>query len=970
MSSPFVGRTMELHALRDALQVSAPAGRLIAMTGEAGMGKTRLMTEAARIAEANGRVALWSQVIEDPFVPPYFSWLLLLRAALQKFPDQLLTECAGTGASELAVLLPELCDRLALPAARPAPDTGRTRFQLFDAVTRFLLSLAQHQPLVLLFDNLHLADRSSMEMLEYYGQHLSASPVVLICAYRNRELQQVDAARSALAHLSRMAGYERIELAGLSREEVATLLTLKIGRAAPAPVVDSVFEQSDGNPLFVAEVGDELARHAGSGDLAAIGTRFRVPESLAAMIAARLDSLPPTTAKALEVAAVLGRDFDAGALRELSACAAEVATLLEPAVAAGIVVPLTAGRFRFQHALYREVPYAALGRGQRLDLHRCAAAYIERCHPADIESRLTELAWHCFQSLGSGGQDKAVEYCTRAAEAAWSRRAFLEAARFFEQAWQAALMRPVRDEHQEFILLLALGKAQYRGGQLVVASESILRAALLAHRRRRWYDLAEAMVEFQAVRRHTNVMHVSAAPLLRDAIEHVASLSPALHARLTSALAVACTMAAGAAPEVPALFRESVELARRCGDDIVLIECLQVATWFRAASLREQATMLGEAVALARKLERPDLLVEPLIYLLLPMCELGEIDEVERILPGLDELVRSQRDPHHRNVVVGIEVANAILKGRWADAIRFAYESVRQIPLQGVVGLEGRFGLQMFAIQRARGALAPLAPLAERLIGSADPASLWLPGEILLFCELGQPARAKAALARLGRLDDLPQDDLYLLSLVYLSEACVRLKDSARCRELFERLLPFRDRNLSVFNALMLGAVAGFIAPIAVLLHRGREARRLFDEAIEMNTRMSALPALARNCVDYAAFLFASEREEDRVHARQLLGQAAPIAAALELKPVQDSIERLQQAPVAGLLTPRELAVLRLIADGASNKKISAVLDISHCTVATHVRSILRKIGATNRTEAAEYARRSDLLGRLEPPLC
>lgn len=967
MISPFVGRTRELHSIRAALEASASAGRLIAVAGEPGMGKTRLMTEVAQMAEARGHAVLWSQVIEDPFAPPYVCWLLLLRAALQKYPDDVLAEGAGAGAADLAVLLPELRERLGLPGARSAPASAASRFQLFDAVTRFLLAMAQRQPLVLLFDNLHLADRSSMEMLEYYGQHVCASPVLVICAYRDRELKQVPAARLALARLSRMAGYERLELGGLAREEVAALLKLKLGRPAPASVVGAVFEQSDGNPLFVAEVGDELAR-ADSPRIVAIGTRFRVPETLTAVIAARLDSLPVETAQVLAVAAVLGRDFDADALSELSESATDVATLLEPAESAGIIVPLAPGRFRFSHALYREVPYAALGHARRVELHRRAAAYLERRHAADLSPRLNELAWHCFRSLGRGGQDKAVDYCTRAGDAAWSRRAFLEAATFYEQAWQAALMRPERDQDEEFALLLALGRSQHRGGQLVIASESFLKAALLAERRRRWVDLAEAMLEFQGVRRYTNVMHVSAEPLIRLAIEHVAPSSPVLHARLTSALAVGRCMAAGAAPDVPALFRESVELARRCNDDLVLIECLQVAPWFRAASPRERAAWSREAVELARRRDRPDLLTEPLACLTLPLCELGEIAEVEELLPGLRELVRSQRDPHHRNVVIGIETAIAILRGRWAEAIRCANEGVRQVPLQGVLGLEGRYGLQMFAIQRARGALAAVAPLAERLIGGADPASLWLPGQVLLHCELGQLPRARAVLQRLGRLDDLPKDDMYLLNLVYLAEACACLKDTARCRELLERLLPYRDRNLSVFTTLMLGSVAGYVAPLAVLLRRPHDARKLFDEAIEMNTRMGALPALARTCVDYAGFLLAAEHEQDRVRARQLLGQAAPIAEALELKPVQAVIERLQQGPVGGSLTPRELAVLRLMADGASNKKISRVLDIRHSTVATHVRNILRKTGASNRTEAAELARRSDLL-QPEPPL-
>jgi DNA-binding CsgD family transcriptional regulator len=968
MSSPFIGRTQELDLVRRALPEAGAQGRFLAVSGGPGIGKTRFMAEIGRLAQARGLHVLWSQMIEEPAVPPYFAWLLLLRAAMQRCSDEVLAADFGSGAIDLADLVPELRDRLHLPAAGRRSDGGASRFQLFDAVTRFLLAAAKRQPLLLLFDNLHLADRSSVEMLEYYCQHIAGSPVAVICAYRDEELKQDESAQAALTRLSRNVGFERVELSGLLRDEVAALLQSRTGRPAPAAVVDAVFEQSDGNPLFVSEIGDELARRAQSAALADGGARFRVPESLSAVIATRLESLPAAAGRLLRIAAVLGRDFDAEALAALTCKSCiDVLRTLEPAEASGIVEAIGASRFRFRHALFREVPYALHGSARRIELHRRAAEYIEHRYGDDPGSHLLELAWHCFQAAHAGLQDKAVEYCRRAADEAVERRAFREAATLYEQALISASLRTVADKEQEFRLLLALGRAQARAGEIIAGSEPLMKAALLAHGRKWWRRLAEAILEFQAVRAMTNIKHVAAIPLLQSAIEHAGSSSVELHARLVAAQAVARHMA-GDVDGSLTLFREGIVLARRCTDPVVLIQCLQALVWMVELPPSERATMMREAIDLARRIDRPDLLLDVMAYLPFPLCELGEIGVVRNVLAELNELIRVQRNPHHRNVVTGFETSVAILRGRWREAIRKANESLRQAPLQGVVGLEGRFGLQMFAIQRARGALPDVARLADRLIANADPSRIWLPGQVLLHCELGQLRRARAALARLKSLGDLPKDDMHLLSLVYLAESCVILQDTVRCRELFERLSPYRGWNISVGAAIMLGAASGFLASLAVVLRRYAEARKLFEDALEMNSRMGALPALARNCVDYAGLLLGTEREADESHSRQLMGQARPIAEALELKPVLATLERLEQNAAGGLLTARELDVLRLIARGASNKKVSGELNISHSTVATHVRNILRKIGASNRTEAAEYARRSDLLAA-EPPL-
>ena len=220
-TSPFVGRVEEIEALKRALpEADSDAGRFVAIAGEAGMGKTRLIAEIAETAKAHGKQVLWSQMIEDPGAPPYFSWMLALRAYLQRCDDEALCADLGSGAATVANILPGLRERLGLPVSQAPPDRTAARYQLFDSVTLFLLNAAKRKPLVILFDNLHLADRSTLALLEYFCQQIVSHPIMVIGAYRDSELNRQHPLRAALNRLSRGTGFARLVLSGLSRAEI------------------------------------------------------------------------------------------------------------------------------------------------------------------------------------------------------------------------------------------------------------------------------------------------------------------------------------------------------------------------------------------------------------------------------------------------------------------------------------------------------------------------------------------------------------------------------------------------------------------------------------------------------------------------------------------------------------------------------------------------------------------------------
>lgn len=279
-------------------------------------------------------------------------------------------------------------------------------------------------------------------------------------------------------------------------------------------------------------------------------------------------------------------------------------------------------------------------------------------------------------------------------------------------------------------------------------------------------------------------------------------------------------------------------------------------------------------------------------------------------------------------------------------------------------GLQGRHAFQIFAINQALGKPGEFGPVAERIIAASDDGDLWLPGQICLQREIGQRQQARETLQRLGNLAGLPKDDLHLIALIYLTEACVALRGVRHCARLYEVLLPYRGLNVSLPGPLMLGSVSGYLDLLATATRRFDDAKTHYEEAIAMNAAMKARPALVRTQVDYARLRVTREPSDSCGRARELLAQARPVAEELGLRPVLHAIDDLSRQAELDGLTRRELDILRIAATGSSNSRLAETLHISQSTVTTHLRSVFRKTGATNRTEASDYARRT---GRLDP---
>ena len=964
--APFVGRTAELGAARTALRDTGEGtGRFIAITGDAGMGKTRLMMQIADDARAQGVRTLWSQLVEEPGLPPYFPWTQILKSCLQHSDDQALRADLGSGGADVAHIVPELGERLGLTSSSQPVNSAAARFQLFDSVSRFLLNHAARSPLVLLFDNLHSADRSTLALLEYFTRQIPNGPVLVMGAYRDAEIDEKHPLRSTLPALARGAEFMKLTLTGLSPEEVARLLEAQSGLRLSRELVEAIHQQSGGNPLFVSEVAGMLARNLANGAPPTSGIRFRIPDSLRDVINARLQSLGPEVTHALNVAAVLGREFDVVVLSRLAELrAGQLQARLQQAETAQVIERVHPGRYRFHHVLFREALYASHTSVRLSVLHAKAGEILEAHHQDNLRAHATELAHHFFEASRPDTMDKAIDYCRTAADLAINQRAHREAAALYERALQCEELATKQRPAVRFGLLLAMGKAQYQAGDVALATQTLMRSAILAHGQCWWARLAEALFSFQLVCQQAGYRHVASIPLHEAVLANLADDETALKARTLSSMAKAYRTAMEPDRARNAV-RQAIEIARACGDPTVLLDCLRKANWTLGRHpdhLREGLAASYEALELAQANGPTEAVLDATTDILFQQADLGEVADIEARLPLAQRLAERERHPHFQTVFNGFRTSIAILRGEWETAEVLARKAVEAMQAHGAIGTRGRFAFQTFAMKKARGTLAEIAELATRIISASAGIPLWLPGQILLHVELDQPEPAREALAELGNLSELPADDLKVISLVYLTEACTRLGDLDRCRDLYQQLLPYRGLNATLPGNLMLGAVSGYLAMLAATLNERSEAGLLFEEAMVLNQAMGAEPFLAANQVGYAELLQGCRSEAVRARAGDLLMQAERTADRFHLEPIRRAAGKLRETGRLEHLTRREMDVLKEIATGASNQEISDNLHISHSTVTTHIRNIFRKTHVSNRTEAADYARRQGLL--------
>jgi len=963
VSAVFVGREAELRALASAFDEAAGGMPGTVLVGaEAGGGKSRLVGEfAARVGDralvlAGGCVDLSAAGL------PYAPFTAALRELVRERGAAEVTDLLpGRDAGELARLLPEF----GTPAAGGDPDMARGR--LFGLLLTLLEQLAGRQPLVLVIEDMHWADRSTGDLLAFLVRNLRHGAVLLVVTFRSDELGRARPLRRLPADLGRMAGVTSLELARLSRGEVASQLEAILGGPPEPAVINAVFERGGGNPLFTEAL------------LNADGTVSPgLPWSLRELLLGTVKELPEQAQQVLRAAAPGGPRIGHDLLGKVTGLGdAALAAALRPAVN-GSVMAADADSYAFRHELFREALREDLLPGERAQAHRAFAEALEAdpsLSPDYLPSVQLALHWR-----GAHEHERALLAAWRAAADAATALAYAEQLQMLEQVLELWDRVPDAARHtgasRTGVIEVAVEAARLAGEP--ERGLTLLEAALASLDEARDAEPIASLLWLRAALRQQQLLPGQLDDL-RAALRLAASPTR-VRAQILGQLIRVLRLRDGL-PEAKLLAGEMLDLAAQLGDEEYQTEAMIRLAQLGTHKGHDVVAELRRAAEQARRIGSGQL--EVLARVEATHALEGRGDHELAIQAGRADLVRARQLGLARYVTAPIaqNLAESLTSaGRWDEALEI---------IDGALGLDpAPFGRADLLVYRGRIAVARgnretaariVAELRSLPAGAEAQTQLRLPLaglEIEYRLSEGDLAGALTA-ARAVAARKPAADPRYLWPLLATAmRACVEPRqsrppgdagDPAQLRRALESLAASMARPGPIERA----HAAAFAAEAS---RAGRhpdmaswDAAAAAWEAIGQPyplayalLRASGAAAAAGNRQAAATRLPRAAELADRLGARPLLQQVIRLGrrARIEL-PAAVAGQTGPAAPFG--LTPREMEVLRLVAAGRSNQQIAAELFISAKTASVHVSNILGKLGVTSRVEAAAAAHRLHL---------
>ena len=916
----FVGRDTELEQMRAELEgAHSGGGRLLLVSGDPGIGKTRTAEQLATYARVRGARVYWGRCHEAEGQPPYWPWSEALRSYVRDADPVGLRWELGSRAADVAQIVPEIADRLGDVGEPPDMETEQARFRLFDSFGDFLVGASSARPLVIVLDDLHWADEPSLLLLRFVARRLAGSNLLLIGTYRDVELGRHHPLADTLGDLAGVEGTRRVTLRGLDPEGIAEYIELTAGvERPPDDLARAIHEQTGGNPFFIGEVVRLMAAEGRLGEDEA-RRQVAIPQGVREVIGRRLDRLSGDANHVLGVAAVCGREFRADVIERVSELDRErIDSALAEAVGGRLVeASRRPGRYAFSHALVRETLLAEVPASRRVPLHLELGEALEQVHAGDLDRHLGELAHHFIEAAPLGGVERAVDYATRAAARARERLAYEDAAALTEKALDALELAPEPDRSRRLELLLELGSEQTKAARQVEARRALEEAAALARELDRPEELARAALGI-CLLSLAGVVDEDLIDLLTEALELIGPEDSPLRSQLLAGLAqeLYWVDAAGRSND---LGLEALEMARRLDDPDALALALarrQFTGTVGPEQVRRRLRESKELHDLAKSRGDRELELRAHLYRAPAFLALGEVREIDAELAAIERLATELRQPTYAWNVPLLRAMRAVIDGRFGDGERLAGEALEAGRRAGEPVSAQFYATQIALLRRLRRAPEDdeaLAELTDRLAELAEqyPAiPAWRCSLAATHAELGHEGEARSAFETLaaGDFAALPRDQQWTISLTLLAETAVFLGDRERAERLYELLAPY-DGTIVVAGraAAAYGPVARVLALLSGTLGRPEDAERHFGDAIALSDRMGDRPYGARTRFELASLLL--ERGERE--------------AALGL--LTAVLEAAQELGMVGLV--QQALAARLEAQGLGSLDVSTSID-------------------------------------------
>jgi len=921
-SACLLGRDEPLGWLHERLgDACAGAARVALLAGEVGIGKTRLLTEVRAAALARGVAVGWGRSFEEG-TPPYLPIVEALRQALDV--DALgAADSEGHSLSMLRTFLEE--GRVSgrhEPAMETVADADRERLRLFLTVSRAVVEATRQNPLLLILDDLHWADRSSMDLLLHLAfaavDHGAREPVRLLIVGAFRPVQPADPLATVLGRLQREPFCQRFDLGGLGELDVHALVHA-LTQAEPAPrLVQSLVAATRGNPLFVREIvqgwvaGGALRERNGQVTIADPAAPLHLPSEIAAVVTARTEALSAPCRRVLTRAAFLGDPVDVETLAAVSRVAPRtVRTRLDEGIAQGMV-EAEGGDFRFTHPLVRHAFYTLPSAAERRRIHGEIAAVLET---RGGEVNLLRLARQFVAAEGEVDAAKVADYAGRAAAQAARLFAWEEAGDLYEAAIAAAERIAGFDRRLLATFLHGAAFAHLRsrdmGPCLARYHAAVAAYAALDDTR----ALALALKEQADAQLTMRGPAVDLEPLQR-VLERLGPEADDVAGRLLTTIAQV-QWGTSRPAEAEATAERAVAISARTGDAALAANAHVVRALAQAQQLRVEEALRSYEETLAATLRTGDLRLQNWPRQRIPMVLFwaGRLDEATVAAREAESLVLHTHDWAEHSLGLGTQACIAVARGDVRTADRCVQQALAMIRRTRYPWAAPLCLPALACAHVGRGAYGDARRALETLIAPGvvfdEPgAGIQLLTRVYAdvvraYTEPSPAVRADLAATLLGAMAWPAAADLNTLGPLC---AAVEIADLAGAPELAVRayapLLVAEGRGV-VFSSGWVFLVSRVLGVAAMLGRDWVRAEAHLRAATVAAERAGAHPELGRACFDLARLLVAAGKTGRRREARECLARALTELAGAELAPwtaraaAWAAEQRLDATPVA-----------------------------------------------------------------------
>jgi len=831
----FVGRVGERSRLSELWgRCVAGPSRIAVLAGEAGMGKSRLTAEfAAEVDRSGGRVLLGtcSEDAEAPFEP----FVQVIADDLSALSEISVRRRVASDTAALARIIPGLARRAGVVATADDPDPVSGQATIAAAVGRYLRRAAGEAPLLLVIEDLHFATATTRATVRHIARSPIHAPILMLITTRDTAPDVDDQLRVLLGDLARMPGVDNIDLGGLPAADVADLLA-RLGSTADAATVTN---ETGGNALLVVEV----ARSTG-------GT----PASLYAMLARKYALVTDADLTVLDVASVVGTEFDADVVARSAGCDLE-ATLasLERIAAAGLghAVPGRPGQFAFTHALFRRARYDNIPPHTRLVIHRAVAATLAARFPAD-EAVLPELARHASIAAPLGNAPEAVDYATLAAARAERSLALGEAATHYRRALQIAAI--IEQPRPDLVLTLTIKLGEVLNGIGDPQSRELLRrAATMARKAADPGALAKVAL---AMIRYGGVPVPGADPefvaIVEEALLALGREPSALRARALAALSEDVTFTDP--DRALDLVREALSIAERLGDPETLGHVLLA---YRLAGKTPGNADAGHPTAnrlitLGRRTGHTPFVLHGLVQRAWTFREDGDLASADRAMSAARSFLGDEPAPVYAALFTTYRSSQLLLAGDLAGA----EQAANDVLSLATPGFDATlwYGPVLMAIRGHQARLGELIPLIEPATDHPAFGASYRAVLAAAYAFAGQLDDAHSSLTTFSSNDfrDVRRNQLWLTDMTALAETADILGHQAAAAAIAEQLHPFAGR-IAALSATVVSTVDLVLAQMAVVTGDHERARQHAEHAVAASRKRKTPLFLGRELLRLAA---------------------------------------------------------------------------------------------------------------------